>query len=131
MSERFIFEASRCVAGRCWRPAPADRVVLEGFGRIASTPALRQRLIGKQLRHAQQTVAADGECRHERHTRQAAYPHLAQRPTVLTPAEDLFDALAQALAGQIAAMTRRAPIDRRATRTVERLGDVRRDTHPA
>ena len=131
MIDRLIFEASRGAAasrvGRSERTARVDRGVFEGLRLISSTRVLRWRRIGGASLPAA-SCCSRHEGRHEGHTRQTAYPHLAQCPGVLAPAEDLFDALAQALTGQVAAMARRAPIDRRAARTLERLGDVRRHT---
>jgi len=135
MIDRFIFEASRVAPTVCVDRSelvgPVDRVGFEGLELISSIPVLRWCWIGEQLRNPQQAVAADREGRHERNARQSAHPHLAQRPPVLAPAKDFFDPLAQALAGQVAAMARRAPIDRRAARTLQRLSDMRRHTQLA
>src|SRR6516164_10924775 len=130
MIDRFIFEASQSAAAnrvvRSERPATVARRVFEGSGLISSTLALRRRRIGQQLRDPQQAVAAEGEGRHEHDARQSAYPHLAQCPAVLAPAEDLFDALAQALTGQITAMAAGACIDRAAARMLQVLRHVGR-----
>src|ERR1043165_3806986 len=130
MIDRFIFEASQSSAAsrvvRSEHPATVAPRVFEGLALISSTLALCRRRIGQQLRDPQQTVAAEGEGRHERDARQSAYPHLAQCPAILAPAEDLFDALAQALTGQIAAMAARACIDRAAARMLHVLRHVGR-----
>src|ERR1700730_12659324 len=129
MIDRFIFEASRRATagpgGRSQCVAPEDRDVFEGFGLISWTRVLCRSRSVQEPCDAQQAVAADGEGRHERHARQSAYPHLAQRTPVLAPAKDLFDPLAQPRTGQIAAMGGRGCIDRGAARTGLVLGHVR------
>lgn len=86
MMDRFIFEVSRDVAagrvGRSERAAPVDRVVFEGFGLISSTPVLRRRRIGEELRHSQQAVAADREHRHEEATLIHIRSAHAARPSI-------------------------------------------------
>src|SRR6516225_11938870 len=100
--------------------------VFEGSVLISSTRALCRCRIGQQLRDPQQAVAAEGEGRKNRDARQPAYTLLAQCPAVLAPAEDLLDALAQALAGQMPAMAARACIDRAAARMLQVLRHVGR-----
>src|SRR5215469_18920054 len=97
----------------------------------ASTPLLRDHRFGQQLRHPQHAVAAEGESRHEPGVAKPAHPHLAQRPTVFAPTEGLLDALADALADQVPLVTRRAPIDRRATRALDVLRHVGSDAELA
>lgn len=64
----------------------------------------------------QQGVAIDRETGDKAHFRENANFHLAHRPAVLAPAEDLLDPLAQPLAGEVAGIARGAPIACRASR---------------
>ncbi len=108
MIERFIFESSghepevsHPGLGGAWS-------FFGSIWRTASTHLLGGCRVGQELGHPQQAVAADGERRHEASAAEAAYPHLAHRASVFSPTEGFLDALADALAGQVARMARGA-----------------------
>src|ERR1700732_2559328 len=104
MIERFIFERSGAGPRALHPEWTSPLSSLGSIWRIASTRLLCRYRIGEQLRHPQQAVAADREHRHEAGTAEAAHPHLAQRASDLAPAEGFLDALADTLAGQVAAV---------------------------
>src|SRR5882762_1319843 len=112
MIERFIFERSGGRA-RALHPGWTSPSGSPGsIRRIASTRLLRRCRIGQELRYPQQTVTADRQHRHEACAAIAAHPHLAHRPSVLTPAKGFLDAFADTLARPIAPVARGARIDR-------------------
>jgi len=96
---------------------------------MAKTPRLRghKRWWSRQSRDPQQRIAADSEIGEEAHLGQAGDLHLAHRSTVLAPAEDLLDSLAQPLARPVTGVTRRAPIERGAALAAVVRGHVRGD----
>src|SRR5580658_3620344 len=123
MIERIIFERT-CGAPRgCTRVGPSCLISRGSLRQVASTRLLcgYQRRLRQELRHPQQAVAADCEHRHEACAAIAAHAHLAHRPSVLTPSEGFLDALADTLAGQVAAVASRTCIDRRAAIAVDVL----------
>ena len=65
-----------------------------------------------QPRDPQQGVANDGQAGDKAHLRETAHFHLAYQPTVLAPADDLLDPLAQSLARPAARMVRSASVAR-------------------
>src|SRR6185312_17538364 len=94
---------------------PPDPYLRARLGRAVQTLPLRRSQLrpSQELGDAQQGVTADGESGQEGDLLLTDHLHLAHRPAVLAPAEALFDAFAQPLAGQITRVTRRARIDRR------------------
>src|SRR5688500_6046355 len=81
----------------------------------------------EELRHPQQRIAADGQCRDEAHLGVTGVLHFAQRATIFAPTKAFLDAFADALAPQIACVTGGARIERGAAGTGVVAGDVRSD----
>src|SRR5579863_9686856 len=131
MIEQFIFESSGAGLRGCGRVGPRSLSSRGSIRQIASTRPLCRYRLGQELRHPQQAVAADREHRHEAGTAITAHPHLAHGPSVLAPAEGFFDALADALAGSIAAVARGTRIDRGAAGAGDVLCHVRSDAQRA
>src|SRR5579863_10642646 len=102
MIERFSFERSCGIPGVCSQVEPGSLSSRGSIRRLASTPLLCRYRIGQQLCHPQEAVTADGQHRHEACAAIAAHSHLAHRASVLAPAKGFLDALADALAGQVA-----------------------------
>src|SRR5580658_1556844 len=134
MMARFIFEplsdpetglsgGSLCLEGYLGGSSALER--------ISSTRSLCRIRIRQELRHPNEAVAAQGERRHETCIAVATHPHLAQCAPVLTPAEDLLDALAKSLTGEVARMARGARIDRSTPAASEMLGHMRGDAQAA
>src|SRR6266849_5690019 len=66
----------------------------------------------REIAYPHNVVCSQGEGEDPVHSRQAAMPHLANRPDRLQPSEDLFDPLPFALANFVRSMACRPAIER-------------------